>query len=98
MHQPQPLSLTEWREICHIKAIREMWGLTDETTPEDFAGSVYGVKFDFVSGSPGYVGEVFILQGDCLTGDPPVVLIRDEHLADEEQPHGYLTVINYYNH
>jgi hypothetical protein len=36
----------------------------------------YGVKFAFHSGSPGYVGDLYILQGDCLTGDPPCVFIR----------------------
>jgi hypothetical protein len=29
-----------------------------------------------VSGSPGYFGDLYILQGDVLTGDPPMVLRR----------------------
>jgi len=37
---------------------------------------VYGVKFHFLSGSPGYVGGPFILQGDVLRGHPPFVLHR----------------------
>lgn len=58
-----------------VPEIRESWGLEEET-PEEFADMVYGVKFKFVSGSPGYVGDVFILQGDYLTGDAPLLLIR----------------------
>jgi len=37
---------------------------------------VYGVNFDFVSGSPGYVGPLYILEGDVLTGDPPILIAR----------------------
>ena len=53
-----------------------MWGLDDETA-EEFSNIYYGVKFDFQSGSPGYIGDLFILQGDGLSADP-AVLIRDE--------------------
>jgi hypothetical protein len=60
-----------------IPAVRDDWGLTDETL-EEFASSVYGVKFDFVSGGPGYFGDLYILQGDALTDVPPVVLIRED--------------------
>lgn len=58
-----------------IEAARQAWGLANET-PEEFASQVYGVKFDFMSGSPGYVGNLYIVQGDVLAGDPPWVFIR----------------------
>lgn len=61
-----------------IPAIRESWGIEDATTPADFAAEVYAAKFNFVSGSPGYVGDLFILQGSHLTGDAPFVLQRGE--------------------
>lgn len=60
----------------NIPVIRESWGLEDHETPEDFRGMVYGVKFNFHSGSPGYVGDLYVLQGDILTGDPPFILGR----------------------
>ena len=90
---PQPISLEEWGQIIAVPAVREGWGLTDDVTPSDFASSVYAAKFDFVSGSPGYFGDLFILQGDALTGDPPMVLTRakDGTLAvvrNEEQVAG----------
>ena len=44
---------------------------------ETLGDAVYAVKFRFHSGCPGYVGDLYILQGDALTGDPPVTLIRD---------------------
>ncbi len=58
--------------------IRESWGLDNDTTVEEFASMVYAARFDFVSGSPGYVGDLFILQGDHLTGDAPFVLLRNK--------------------
>jgi hypothetical protein len=76
MNKPQEISKTEWEEIIQIPVIRESWGLEDET-PEQFADMVYGAKFNFVSGSPGYVGDLYILQGDYLTGESPIVLIRE---------------------
>jgi hypothetical protein len=76
--QPYPLTSTEWKEITAIPAIRESWGLEDDATVADFSAQVYAAKFNFISGSPGYVGDLFILQGDVLTGDAPFVLQRDD--------------------
>ena len=78
-----------------IEDIRQMWGLETETTPEEFSDIVYGVKFDFVSGSPGYVGDLFIIQGDTLIGAPPVMLTRDKSLKDEQHPEGHLIIEEY---
>jgi hypothetical protein len=76
--KPYPLTLAEWEEIMAIPAIRESWGIEDGTTPADFTAEVYAARFNFVSGSPGYVGDLFILQGSYLTGDAPFVLQRGE--------------------
>jgi len=60
-----------------IPTVRESWGIDDDTTLAEFQSQVYAVKFHFISGSPGYIGDLFILQGDTLTGDAPFVLRRD---------------------
>jgi len=75
MNKPIAISTQEWKEIMQLPEVRESWGIEDET-PEEFADMVYGVKFDFSSGSPGYCGELYILQGDILTGDAPFILVR----------------------
>lgn len=59
-----------------VPAVHDAWGLDDHTA-EEFASMVYAAKFNFHSGSPGYVGDLYVLQGDHLTGDPPMVLRRD---------------------
>jgi len=76
--KPYQLTPAKWKEIMTIPEIRESWGLADDATPTDFAAEVYAAKFNFVSGSPGYVGDLFILQGSNLTGDAPFVLQRGE--------------------
>ena len=75
VNKPIEITLPEWKEIMEITAVKEAWGL-EGVTPEDFASQVYGMKFRFQSGSPGYVGDMYIVQGDTLAGDPPWVFIR----------------------
>jgi len=78
-NQPHALSRAEWDEIGAIEAIREMWGMEEGESFGDFAkDDIYRVKFDFHPGSPGYVGDHYILQGDMLTGYPPWMLTRDK--------------------
>lgn len=50
------------------------------TCAREFALATYGAKFDFVSGGPGYVGEVFVILSDLL-GNIPAVLARNNHGA-----------------
>lgn len=76
--KPYPLTQAEWKEVMAIPAIRESWGIADGTTTADFAAEVYAAKFNFVSGSPGYVGDLYVLQGSHLTGDSPFVLQRGD--------------------
>jgi hypothetical protein len=74
---PHSLTDSEWKEIASIPEIRESWGLEADEGAERLAEQVCAAKFNFVSGSPGYVGDLFILQGDALTGDAPFVLTRN---------------------
>lgn len=36
------------------------------------------VDFQFMSGSPEYVGDLFLLMADTLSDDLPLMLIRDK--------------------
>ena len=75
--QPHALTPADWCDVIALPDVREAWGLDDTTTAADFAASVYAAKFHFVSGGPGYVGDLFILHGDALTDAPPMVLTRN---------------------
>ena len=74
-HSPSP---AEWKEIMVVPTVRDAWGIERDTNPDEFSSLVYAVRFNFCSGSPGYVGDLFILQGDVLTGDEPMVLRRGD--------------------
>lgn len=78
--KPYPLTQAEWKEICEISDIRESWGLEDDEGAETLASQAYAAKFNFVSGGPGYVGDLFILCGDAL-GEPMTVIRRDGKLV-----------------
>ena len=77
MHNPNPHQLTqaEWREIGNLQVIRESWGLESEQDPLELASLAYGARFEFVSGGPGYVGDLCIIQGDSMC--EPMILYRD---------------------
>jgi hypothetical protein len=77
MHDPNPHTLTEaeWRELGGLTVVRESWGLQDDQDSIELASLAYGARFDFVSGTPGYVGDLYLLQGDALS--EPMVLRRD---------------------
>jgi hypothetical protein len=75
----KPIALTrqDMKEIAEIEAIREMWGAEDVADMElRLDQEAYAVKFDYHSGSPGYVGDYFILQGDAL--GEALELVRDK--------------------
>jgi hypothetical protein len=74
---PKKITHEEWAEIIRIPRIREAWGLEADTTPEAFTSWCYGVRFDFVSGGPGYCGDLYLLYGDAL-GGTPFILTRND--------------------
>jgi hypothetical protein len=75
--KPHPLTSAEWKEIMTVRGVREAWGIDDDETVDQFSAMVYAVKFNFVSGSPGYLGDLFILHGDDV-GVAPMILRRDD--------------------
>lgn len=84
MNKPLEISQAEWKEIMQVPAIRESWGIEDDESPEQFADMVYGVKFKFSPGmAPGYVGDLYILQGDAL-GEPMSLIRKDGRLISAD--------------
>ncbi len=75
---PHPLSTEEWRQIMAVPAVREAWVSKTMKNPAIVQRKCTLQTLIFSSGSPGYFGDLFILQGDALTGDPPMVLRRGD--------------------
>jgi len=87
--KPSEISKAEWKEILILQEVKDAWGIENdaidfewEQIVKDFSNTVYGVKFDFVSGGPGYVGDLFILQGDALS--EPMTIIRNSETKQLE--------------
>jgi len=74
---PLRLTKSEWIEIMQLPEVRDAWGMEDDESPADFSAHVYAAKFKFHSGSPSYVGDLYIMHGDALTDEGPMVLRRD---------------------
>jgi hypothetical protein len=81
IRSPHSLKPEEFAEIMEIEEVRHRWGITDETTIEEFESQVYAVRFEFRSGSPGFNGDFYILQPEYLLGIPPVCIYRDRMLG-----------------
>jgi hypothetical protein len=74
-NKPITLSSEEIKEIATMKDVRQMWGATNAAEMEEMLNTtVYSVRFNYQSGGPGYVGDLYILVGD--TPDEPLRLIR----------------------
>ena len=80
-NNPRSLTEQEWDEVYQQPYVRTLWDLRNENgfTVDDWKDSVYAVHFDFVSGSPGYAGDLYLIQGDYLADVPPVALVRDDN-------------------
>lgn len=66
----------DWLEIMNQPQVREAWGIADGESSSEFSKRTYAAKFDFHSGGPGYVGDLYVLQGDALTDHGPMLLRR----------------------
>ena len=70
-----------WEEIMQVPKVIHAWGLDSlnqdgDFGPKEFSNSAYGVKFNYVTGGPGYSGDLFLLTGDGLV-TYPLVLMRE---------------------
>ena len=80
-NKPNALSPDEIKEIAAMEDIHQMWGAENAAEMEEMLETtVYAVKFNYHSGSPGYVGDYFILAGDAL-GEPIQLIRKDGKLA-----------------
>ena len=66
----------EWDEVATLPEVRDSWSLESDHAGAALAEAAYGAKFHFFSGSPGYVGELYLIHGDTLA-TPPLVIARD---------------------
>lgn len=81
-NKPNALSPDEIKEIAAMEDIQEMWGAVNAAEMQEMLETtVYAVKFNYHSGSPGYVGDYFILQGDALGEALELIRNKDGQLV-----------------
>lgn len=80
-NRPMALTTEEINEIAALPEIQALWGGENAAVMAQILQNIYTVKFRYVNGSPGYTGDLFILQPDVLGNEYPVTrLIRNrEH-------------------
>jgi hypothetical protein len=78
-NKPFALTPKEIKEIASMERIQELWGAENSADMKLRLKDIYTVKFQYMNGSPGYVGDLFIIQPDVLGGEYPVTrLIRNQ--------------------
>lgn len=78
---PHAIEPKEWEEIAQIEDFIDGWGLEPGELMSEFLSNLYGVRFDFVSGSPGYVGPLYLIHGNGAPETAPLALIRGSNGA-----------------
>ena len=71
-NKPFALTLAEIKEIASLKEIQDVWGAEDAADMEQTLRDIYTVKFKYINESPGYVGDLFIIQPGVMGSDYPV--------------------------
>ena len=79
MNKPYELTAQEWEEVAAVREVAESFGLEDEADPAAWlAEYAYGVRFDYQTDGPGYVGPLYILKGAGAAGTPAMMLVRGQ--------------------
>tara|TARA_R110002051_G_scaffold134853_4_gene207807 strand:- start:1197 stop:1463 length:267 start_codon:yes stop_codon:yes gene_type:complete len=77
MNKPYELTALEWGEIATVQEVVESFGLENEEYPAGWlADYAYGVRFDYQTDGPGYVGPLYLLQSSGAPETSPMAFIR----------------------
>ncbi len=73
-----PFALTdqEWEAVAAVPEVVEGFGLEEGEGAEMLKSISYGVRFEFVSDGPGYVGPLYLIKGAGSPGMPPIAVIE----------------------
>jgi hypothetical protein len=87
-NNPIVVSEPEFNELAQFKDLQEVWGANNAAEMAEYLSNSYCAKFYFMNGTPGYIGDLFIIQGDHLTEALPIRVVRQngklEVVSDDE--------------
>lgn len=79
MNKPYEITAQEWEEVAAVRAVQESFGLEDEEDPAAWlAENAFGVRFDYQTDGPGYVGPLYLLQGAGSPETRPMAFVRTD--------------------
>ena len=79
MNKPYELTDQEWEEVATVRDVQEGLGLEDEADPAAWLKEyTYGVRFEYQTDGPGYVGPLYLLQGAGAPENSPIAMVRVE--------------------
>ena len=79
MNKPYELTAEEWAELAAMKAVLEGWGLEDEEDPAAWLAEwTYGVRFEYQTDGPDYVGPLYLLQVAGAPEISPMAFVRTD--------------------
>lgn len=77
MNKPYELTAQEWAEVAAVREVVE--GFEDEPDPAVWlAEYAYGVRFDYQTDGPRYVGPLYLLQGAGAPETRPMAFVRTD--------------------
>jgi hypothetical protein len=77
-NKPIALTQAEIKELSASEDLQEVCGANSSKDMQEILEGAYTVKFNFINESPGYVGDLFLIQSGCLSSEIPVIrLIRN---------------------
>lgn len=74
-NKPFAVSKNEIQELSRCAALQGKWGAGESEEMEMFLDSAYIARFEFINESPGYVGDLFVIQPGCLADEIPVTRV-----------------------
>jgi hypothetical protein len=75
-NKPFCLTHSEIDEISATEAVQEICGAENAKQMREILEGAYAVKFQFTNESPGYVGDLFLIQAACLSTEIPVIRLK----------------------
>jgi hypothetical protein len=75
-HKPLRLTRSELQEISASKALQEICAAEDADQMREILEGAYTAKFHFTNESPGYAGDLFLIQPSYLCSELPVIRLK----------------------
>ena len=79
MNKAYELTDQERAEVTAVREVQEGFGLEGEAKADPWLKEdTYGVRFEYQTDGPGYVGPPYLLQGAGAPENPPIAMVQGD--------------------